>query len=58
VLEVDVTVPEGADHDRMRHLLARTESACLVSASLSTPVRVVSRIDSAGGARGAPIDAA
>jgi len=40
VLRAALVVPAGADHARARAVLEKTESACLVSASISTPVRL------------------
>ena len=40
ILRPQVTVPSGTDRGRMLDILARSEKACLVSASLSTPVVV------------------
>ena len=40
VLRVRLGVPAGADHDRAVRLLEKTETACLISASLSTPLRL------------------
>ncbi len=39
VLRPRLTVPAGADHERVRRIL-EAEKHCLVSASLSTPVRL------------------
>lgn len=35
-----ITIARGSDRDQVMRLLEKTERACLVSASLSTPVRV------------------
>jgi organic hydroperoxide reductase OsmC/OhrA len=40
VLRPRVTLPAGTDVDRVRGALQKTERACLVSASLATPIRV------------------
>lgn len=40
VLRPRLRVPEGTDKDRALRMLERSETACLVSASLSTPVRL------------------
>jgi hypothetical protein len=34
------SLPAGADYVRVRRALERAEKACLVSASLATPVRL------------------
>lgn len=39
-LYIGLEVPAGADRDRVQRVLEKTERACLVSASLSTPVRL------------------
>lgn len=44
ILRPQVTVPSGTDRDRMRQILEKSERACLVSASLSTPVRLDAEI--------------
>jgi organic hydroperoxide reductase OsmC/OhrA len=44
VLRPRLTIPPGADRERALHALARTESACLISASLSTPIRLEPQI--------------
>ena len=48
VLTVRVTVPAGSDHQQLLRLIARTEKNCLVSASLSTRVRVEPEIYTCG----------
>ena len=40
VLRPRLTIPAGANRERALHILEKSEQACLVSASLSTPVRV------------------
>jgi peroxiredoxin-like protein len=40
VLRPRVGLPAGADYTRVRRALEKAEKACLVSASLATPVRV------------------
>jgi organic hydroperoxide reductase OsmC/OhrA len=40
VLRPRLTLPPGADPERARWALAKAEKTCLVSASLSTPVRL------------------
>ena len=40
VLHARLAVPVGTDPERARQLLEKTEKACLVSASLSTPIRL------------------
>lgn len=40
ILRPRLTVPAGADHDRALRALEKSEKACLVSASLSTPIRL------------------
>jgi peroxiredoxin-like protein len=40
VLRPRLTVTAGTDRERVQHLLEKTEKACLVSASLSTPIRL------------------
>lgn len=40
VLRARLTVPPGTDHERARRVLEKSEKACLVSASLSTPIRL------------------
>ena len=44
VLRATLTVPEGTDHARAVPALEKTKSACLVSASMSTPIRLVAQI--------------
>jgi len=51
VLRAALVVPAGADHARARAALVKTESACLVSASISTPVRLEADIREAPAAR-------
>ena len=40
VLRPRLTVPPGTDRERALHLLEKSEKTCLVSASLSTPIRL------------------
>lgn len=40
VLRPRLTLPAGADRERAMRVLEKSEKACLVSASLSTPVRL------------------
>lgn len=40
VLRPRLTVPAGADRTRALHILEKSEKQCLVSASLSTPIRL------------------
>jgi len=44
VLRPRLTVPPGADREALARAIAKTEKACLVSASLSTPVRIEAEI--------------
>ena len=44
VLRPRMTVPAGTDHERARRVLERSEKACLVSASLATPIRMETTI--------------
>ena len=46
VLRPRLTVPAGAGRERVRHVLEKSEKACLVSASLSTPIRLEPEITS------------
>lgn len=39
VLRPRLTTPKGADREKVAHALAKAEKACLVSASLKTPIR-------------------
>jgi peroxiredoxin-like protein len=43
-----MTVRSGTDRDRILHLLEKTKTKCLVSASLSTPIRLEPQIAEAG----------
>ena len=43
-LRAVLTIPAGADQARAMALLEKTRSACLVSASLAVPMRLVSEI--------------
>jgi organic hydroperoxide reductase OsmC/OhrA len=47
VLRPNITVPPGANHERVRQILEKSEKTCLVSASLSTPVRLEPEIEEA-----------
>lgn len=40
VLRPRLTIPEGTDRDRALWVLQKSEQACLVSASLATPIRL------------------
>jgi peroxiredoxin-like protein len=40
ILRPRLTVAAGTDRERVHRLLEKTEKACLVSASLSTPIRL------------------
>ena len=40
VLRARITVPPGTDRERVLGVLHKSERACLVSASLSTPIRL------------------
>ena len=40
VLRPRLVVPAGTDRDRARHVMEKSEKHCLVTASLSTPVRL------------------
>jgi peroxiredoxin-like protein len=48
VLRPRIAVAPTAARERVLHVLQRTEKACLVSASLSTPIRVEPTIEEAG----------
>lgn len=48
VLRPVLTVPPGTDHARAQRVLERSEKACLVSASLATPVRMEPVVQAAG----------
>jgi peroxiredoxin-like protein len=47
VLRPTLTVPAGADRERAFRILEKTEKACLVSASLSTPIRLEAAVNEA-----------
>lgn len=47
VLRPKLTVPAGTDRERALRVLEKSEKACLVSASLSTPVRLEPEIHEA-----------
>jgi len=53
IMRARLTLPEGTDHARALRVLARSEKACLVSASLATPIRLEATI-----ALAAPADTA
>lgn len=53
VLRPRLTVPAGTDRARVLHVVEKVEKACLVSASLSTPVRVEALVDEASSGRAA-----
>ena len=44
VLRLRLTVPAGTDPDRVQHVIEKSKKACLISASLSVPVRLESQI--------------
>ena len=44
VLRPRLTVPAGGSHERARRILERSEKACLVSASVATPIRMEATI--------------
>jgi uncharacterized OsmC-like protein len=44
VVKSRLTVPKGTDLERARRMLEKGKSACLVTASLSVPVRLESEI--------------
>jgi peroxiredoxin-like protein len=44
VLRPRLTVTSGTDHERALHILEKSEKTCLVTASLSTPVRLEAEI--------------
>lgn len=44
VLRPRLTVPAGTDREKARRALEKSEKACLVSASLSTPIRLEAEI--------------
>lgn len=46
VLRPTITIRAGSDSERVRRILEKSEQACLVSASLSTPIRLEPRITS------------
>jgi len=46
VLRPRLTLPAGGDRDRAMRVIEKSEKVCLVSASLSTPVRLKSEIAS------------
>jgi len=45
VLRPRVSVQPGTDRETLARAIAKTEKACLVSASLATPVRVEAEVD-------------
>jgi len=44
VLRPRLTLPAGANRERAMRVLEKSEKACLISASLSTPVRLEAEI--------------
>jgi peroxiredoxin-like protein len=44
VLRAKLVVPEGTDKERAHRILEKAEKSCLVSASISTPIRMESEI--------------
>lgn len=50
ILRPRLTLPPGTDRARVQAVLERTEKACLVSASLSTPIRMEPEIREASAA--------
>ena len=44
VLRAVLSVPAGIDHVRARAVLEKTEHACLVSASIATPIRLEAQV--------------
>jgi organic hydroperoxide reductase OsmC/OhrA len=48
VLRPRLTVPPGTDRDRALWVLQKSERTCLVSASLSTPVRLEPELATTG----------
>jgi uncharacterized OsmC-like protein len=44
VLKLRLTLPNGGDPERAKRILEKGKSACLVTASLSVPVRLESEI--------------
>ena len=44
VLRLRLTLPNGADPERAKRMLEKGKNACLVTASLSVPVRLESEI--------------
>jgi uncharacterized OsmC-like protein len=44
VLRARVVVPAGVDHERAARVMDKSERACLVTASLATPVRLVPEV--------------
>jgi organic hydroperoxide reductase OsmC/OhrA len=46
VLRPRLTLPPGGDHDRALRVMQKSERACLVAASLSTPIRLEPEITS------------
>ena len=49
VLRPRLVVAAGTDRERALRVLERSEKQCLVSASLSTPIRLEAEITEAGG---------
>ena len=48
VLRPRVTVPAGTDAQRVAQVLEKSKRACLVSASLTTPIRLEPHVDETG----------
>ena len=44
VLKPRLMLPKGADHERAKRVLDKSKTACLVTASLTTPVRLEAEI--------------
>ncbi len=44
VLRPRLIVPAGTDHEKVTRVIAKTEKACLVSASLSTPIHIAAEV--------------
>jgi uncharacterized OsmC-like protein len=53
VLRPRLTVPAGTDRARVLHVIEKVEKACLVSASLSTPVRLEAVVEEASAGKAA-----
>jgi uncharacterized OsmC-like protein len=48
VLRPRLTVPAGTDRERALRVLEKSEKACLVTASLSAPIRLEATVEQAG----------